>query len=107
MICFVIVVTPKFREVSSHYYSKVANVKQLAKSITDGNHGVIISYELYKPMITEAEVIKYREVVQLFDKVVISHAEGLKFDAKVRQELEDLGVDIFEGSVPSYFWKGD
>lgn len=107
MICFVMVITPKFREIPSYYYGKIANIKQLAKSITDKKHGLILSYELYKPVMREEEVKKGRDMTQMFDKVIISHADGLKFEPNVRHEIEALGIDIFNGAVPSYFWKGD
>lgn len=101
------VITPKYREVPSFYYSKITNIKQIAKTITEGMHGLIVSYELYKPPIRQEEVKKFREMTQMFDKVVISHSEGLKFEPNVRHEIEDIGVDVFNGAVPSYFWKGD
>ena len=101
------VITPKFRESPHYYYGKIANIKQLAKSISDGKHGLILSYELLKPPMTEQEVIKGREMIQMFDKVVISHADGLTFEPNIRHEIEALGIDIFNGAVPSYFWKGD
>lgn len=103
MVKLKIYVTPLWYNSPSYFVEKIKTLTTVYAGKLD-KMCVSIDYTFYKPELSESSVKRIEALTKIFKKVIIEHAEGVNV-SKMKDQLEILNIEIYQGRAPESAWK--